>query len=140
MVLGRREPLGVLYQVDAHGQVRDIEHGVIVSNATAFSPDGRWMYFADSHARQIWRYPYDNSTGNVGPREVFIDTAPLKSGADGATVDAEGGLWVALMSPAALERLERELGVYRRLYRGALEMMKAARRREAAKRPLPPAP
>lgn len=39
-----------------------------------------------------------------------------------------------------LERLERELGVYRRLYRGALEMMKAARRREAAKRPLPPAP
>lgn len=104
MVLGRREPLGVLYQLDARGQVREIDHGVIVSNTTAFSPDGQWMYFSDSHARQVWRYPYDTRTGAVGPRQVFIDTAALKSGPDGATVDADGGLWVALVETGQLAR------------------------------------
>ena len=54
--------------------------------------------------RHILRYPYNTATGEVGPREVFIDTAPLNSAPDGATVDAEGGLWVALVQTAQLAR------------------------------------
>lgn len=97
LVLGRHEPHGVLYQLDATGRVKELDRGICVSNATCFSPDGQWLYFADSLARQIWRYRYDPVSGAVGPRQNFIDTAPLGSGPDGATVDDQGRLWVALV-------------------------------------------
>lgn len=102
LVMGRAEPLGALYQVHPDGKVRELDRGFCVSNTTCFSPDGRWLYFADSLADVIWRYPYDSATGAAGPREVFIDTKPLGSGPDGATVDAAGKLWVALVLKAQL--------------------------------------
>ena len=97
LVLGRHEALGRLYQVQPDGAVRVLDEGMCVSNTTCFSPDGRWMYFADSLAQQIWRYAYNPLTGAVGPREVWFDTSALGSGPDGATVDAQGRLWVALV-------------------------------------------
>ena len=110
MVLGRREPLGVLYQLRDEGAnlaVREIDRGFGTSNSTCFSPDGRWLYFSDSHARQVWRYPYDTATGCVlGPREIFIDTRPLESAPDGATVDAEGGVWIALVLTGEVVRCD----------------------------------
>lgn len=103
LVKGRHELLGALYQISG-ASLREIDRGFCVSNTTCFSPDGRWMYFADSLTRHILRYAYNTATGEVGPREVFIDTAPLNSAPDGATVDAEGGLWVALVQTAQLAR------------------------------------
>ena len=97
LVLGRHEQHGVLYQIDSAGQVNELDKGFCVSNTTCFSPDGQWLYFADSLARQIWRYTYDVASGRVGPRELFIDTQPFNSAPDGATVDAEGRLWVAMV-------------------------------------------
>lgn len=102
LVLGRHEQHGVLYQVHPSGRAREIDHGICVSNTTCFSPDGRWMYFSDSLARQIWRYRYDPVTGDTGPREIFVDTSPLNSAPDGATVDAQGRLWVALVLTSEL--------------------------------------
>jgi sugar lactone lactonase YvrE len=102
MVLGRHEPLGVLYQVHASGQVRELDRGIRTSNSTCFSPDGRWMYFADSLAGEVWRYRYDPATGETGPREAFIDARTLGSPPDGATVDAWGRLWVALVRASQL--------------------------------------
>lgn len=103
LVKQRREPLGALYQLSG-ATLREVDRGFCVSNTTCFSPDGRWMYFADSLTRQILRYPYNTATGAVGPREPFIDTEPYHSAPDGATVDAEGGLWVALVQTAQLAR------------------------------------
>ena len=110
MVLGRRDALGVLYQLRDDGdrvEVREIDRGFGTSNSTCFSPDGGWLYFSDSHARQVWRYPYDTARGEVlGPREPFIDTGPLDSAPDGAAVDAEGGLWIALVLTGELARFD----------------------------------
>jgi len=103
LVKKRRDPLGALYQLQGE-RVRELDRGFCVANATCFSPDGRWLYFADSLQRAILRYPYDTATGEIGPREVFINTEPLNSGPDGATVDAEGGIWVALVLTAQLAR------------------------------------
>ncbi|MBO9514230.1 MAG: SMP-30/gluconolactonase/LRE family protein [Variovorax sp.] len=104
MTMGRHEPLGALYQLDATGRVRTLDRGIQVANATCFSPDGRWLYFADTPTHQIRRYPYDPSTGACGPAEPFIDTRALGSPPDGATVDAEGCLWVALVLAGKLVR------------------------------------
>jgi L-arabinonolactonase len=110
MVLGRQETAGVLYQlreVEGRIEIREVDRGFCVSNSTCFSPDGRWLYFADSHARQVWRYPYDTESGRtLGPRELFIDTRPLDTAPDGATVDADGGLWIALVLTGELARFD----------------------------------
>ena len=103
LVKKRHDPLGALYQLQGE-RVRELDRGFCVANATCFSPDGRWLYFADSLQRAILRYSYDTATGEIGPREVFINTEPLNSGPDGATVDAEGGIWVALVLTAQLAR------------------------------------
>ena len=104
LVMGRNEKLGALYQVDAGGKVKEIDRGFAISNGTCFSPDGRWLYFTDSRTRKIMRYSYDPATGETGAPTVFIDTEPLGSAGDGATVDSEGHLWTALVEIGKMGR------------------------------------
>jgi sugar lactone lactonase YvrE len=104
MTLGRAEPEGALYQLAGDRSVATLDRGIMLANATCFSPDGRWLYFADSHTHQIRRYPYDPATGATGASEVFIDTREFGSAPDGATVDSEGHLWVALVQAGQLAR------------------------------------
>lgn len=104
MVLQRHDPEGSLYRLEHDGRVSTlIDGGIAVANATCFSPDGRTLYFADSLAGVIhaWDYALDGILSNA---RVFADTRHLGSGPDGATVDAEGGLWVALVLAARLAR------------------------------------
>lgn len=106
MTVGRREPLGAFYQLDGEGRLKQVERDIHIANATCFSPDGRWLYLADSPAQQIWRYAYDSASGEVGPRQCLIDQAALGKPPDGATVDAEGCLWVAVIRDGRLARFD----------------------------------
>ncbi|NML43066.1 SMP-30/gluconolactonase/LRE family protein [Ramlibacter sp. G-1-2-2] len=106
MTVGRREPLGAFYQLDGRGRLLEIERDIHIANATCFSPDGRWLYLADSVAQQIWRYAYDSEAGTVGPREILVDKDALGKPPDGATVDAEGCLWVAVIRDGRLARFD----------------------------------
>lgn len=97
-------PVGELYQLLPTGQLRTLERGIRVSNCLAFSPDGRTLYFADSLSHQIRRYAYDPVTGEASGMQLLADTTALGSGPDGAAVDAEGHLWVALVMKGQLAR------------------------------------
>lgn len=108
LVIGRNEKLGALYQLDAGGKVKMLDKGFAISNGTCFSSDGRWLYFTDSRTRKIMRYPYDTATGQAGAPTVFIDTEPLGSASDGATVDSEGCLWTALVEIGKMGRFTPE--------------------------------
>ncbi|AVT08209.1 SMP-30/gluconolactonase/LRE family protein [Paracidovorax avenae] len=114
MTLGRMAPEGALYQLGGDA-VRTLDTGIQVANGTCFSPDGRWMYFADSPTHQVRRYAYDPATGDIGPAEVLVDTRPLGSVPDGATVDAEGCLWVALVQNGQLARFTPDGRLERRI-------------------------
>jgi L-arabinonolactonase len=95
---------GVLYRLDPDGTCAPLERGIALSNALCFSPTGDRLYFADSLRNLIWRYDYDAHTGEVSDRQSFAETASLGSVPDGATVDAEGYLWVALPQAQRLAR------------------------------------
>lgn len=97
-------PVGELYQLLPSGQLRTLERGIRVSNTLGFSPDGRKLYFADSLSHQIRTYDYDPVTGQARDMQVFADTTSLGSGPDGAAVDAEGCVWVALVMKGQLAR------------------------------------
>jgi L-arabinonolactonase len=89
-----REPLAGLYRLDPDLSVTQLETGIAVSNGPCWSPDGRTFYFADTWARRIWAYDYDTATGALLSRRIFADfEGHLRGFPDGATVDAEGGVW-----------------------------------------------
>ncbi len=88
-------PIGRLFVFDASGRGKAIDQGFICSNGPAFSPDGRYAYFTDSYAHEIWRYEIDPSSGEIGPRRGFAKIDPADGYPDGMTVDGEGCLWNA---------------------------------------------
>lgn len=96
------EPVGELVRVEADGRAEVLANGIRISNALCFSPDGRTMYFADSLDRFIRAYDYDD--GALANPRVFADTQQFNSGPDGATVDAEGFVWVALVNIGKIAR------------------------------------
>lgn len=94
---------GALFRLDADGATEQLESGIGIGNAICFSPDGDTLYFADSLDGKLRRYAYNQTTGQVGERYHLVDCqANGGSGADGATVDAEGRIWVALVLAQAV--------------------------------------
>jgi L-arabinonolactonase len=98
------DPVGKLWRIGRDGQVDVLESGIRISNALCFSPDGRIMYFADSLERKVRAYPYGPNDNDFGSRQDLIDTSPWDSGPDGATVDAEGCIWVSLVQVGKIAR------------------------------------
>jgi len=94
---GVHPPSGKLFRFAPGRAPEVLANGIEISNAICFSPTGDRLYFADSLRMTIWTYAYDLETGALGPQEVLIDTTALGSAPDGATVDAEGRLWVAMV-------------------------------------------
>jgi sugar lactone lactonase YvrE len=94
---------GRLYRVDK-GRVEALDDNIWVSNGVAWSPDGRTMYFADSHVHTIFAYDYDVAEGRIGQRRVFAETRGQPAIPDGASVDAEGYLWSAAFDGGCLLR------------------------------------
>lgn len=87
----------------AHGAISTEERGVSISNGLCWSPDGTICYFADSIRQVMWQYRVDAS-GRLGMRREFAvfdgSTCP-----DGATVDAEGYVWVTVWGGGRVLRL-----------------------------------
>lgn len=102
------DPLGRLYRVQPDGRTTAHASGIRISNALCFSPDGRTMYFADSFDRALRVYDYDPADGPAAEPRALIDTSPTGSGPDGATVDVEGGIWVALIQAGKIGRYTPE--------------------------------
>lgn len=96
---------GRLYRLDPDLSLHVLDEGIICSNGPCWSPDGSTLYFTDTWTGEQWTYAYDTATGTVGERRTRnrIDTAD-GGAADGATVDAEGYLWQALVYAGQLVR------------------------------------
>jgi sugar lactone lactonase YvrE len=93
----RTRPGGAFYRLEAGKLQRETLIGdLTISNALAWSPDGRVMYHADTPRQQVYAYDYDTATGTVSNRRLFLDLSRSDEKPDGATVDSAGNYWVAL--------------------------------------------
>jgi sugar lactone lactonase YvrE len=89
-------PSGALYRLDPDLSCHRMLDGVVCSNALCWSPDGRTMYHADTCHRVVWAWDSDPGRGEIANRRVFVQFIGDDEGApDGATVDAEGFVWLA---------------------------------------------
>ena len=81
---------------------------IAVANGLAFSPDGRTLYAASTSWRRVRAYDLDPATGEIanGRDFVVLDADGTVAGGhlDGATVDAEGGYWLAIVGVGELRR------------------------------------
>ncbi len=97
---------GRLYRFDPDGSYRVVDEGFGCANGMGFTPDRKHLYFTDSPTGRIYRYAYDQRTGDLSHREVFYEapgTIP-----DGMTVDAEGYLWSAQWDGYSVLRIDPE--------------------------------
>jgi sugar lactone lactonase YvrE len=98
---GSRVPDGSLYRFDPDHVLQHVLPGITVPNSLCWAPDGRTMYFSDSHARVIWAFDFKD--GEPGGRRVFATIEP-PAVPDGATVDRDGFVWCALYHGGAIAR------------------------------------
>lgn len=92
---------GALYRLAPDGSVATLLTGVTVSNGLCWSPDGSCAYYVDSATRAVDVLTVDLQVPAVTERRrlAVLDDTP-----DGLTVDAEGGVWVALFGGSAVHR------------------------------------
>jgi L-arabinonolactonase len=94
---------GALFRMDK-SSLAPVIPGISVSNGLAFSPDGRVMYAADSPTRTVEAFDLDPTRGEISNRRIFVRLLDGEGFPDGATVDAEGGYWLAAVGASALRR------------------------------------
>jgi L-arabinonolactonase len=99
-------PTGALYRLDPDLSCHRVVDGLVVSNALCWSPDGRTMYHADSALRTVWAWDCDPARGEIANRRVFVRLEEGPGAPDGATVDAEGFVWLAHWDGWRLTRLD----------------------------------
>jgi sugar lactone lactonase YvrE len=99
-----RAGAGALYRLDPAGTVTVVLEGVTISNGLDWSLDERRMYYIDSGTRRIDVFDWDLKKGQLSNRRPFVPF-PVQAGIpDGLTLDADGGVWVALWGGGALHR------------------------------------
>ena len=109
------DPLGALHQLSGDGTHRVLARDIRIGNGVCLSPDGGTLYFTDTPARRIMACDYDPGTGKAAAPRLHVDTEPLGSGVDGATVDREGNIWAAFINSAEIACLAPDGRLLQRL-------------------------
>ena len=104
MALDERSSVAALYRVDSHLGVTTMLTGTTISNGLGWSPSGDRFYFIDSPTRRVDVFDFDPESGALEGRRRFAAVEVEGAVPDGLSVDAEGGVWVALHGGWGLRR------------------------------------
>ena len=102
MAYDKRPGAAALYRLDPDLSVRPVLYGVTISNGLDWSPDGSLAYYNDTDTHSIAVFDYDRDAGLTGMRAfTLMEDNELP---DGLTVDAQGGVWVAINGSGEVRR------------------------------------
>lgn len=82
----------------------------VIPNGSAFSPDGKRFYCADSHRdiRMLWMFDYDIDAGVLSNKRPFADLRNVVGRPDGAAVDTDGCYWICGIDESCIMRFTPE--------------------------------
>jgi sugar lactone lactonase YvrE len=103
MAIDRRPGAGSLYRLDPDRSVQKVVGGVTISNGLDWSPDGALAYYNDTETYRVAVFDYDRESGLTN-RRSFVEVPRDLGRPDGLTVDADGGVWVALNHSGTVRR------------------------------------
>ena len=103
MAYAKTPGAGALYRLDADRSTHVVLEGVTISNGLEWSPDGSRAYYNDTDTYRVDVFDYDRDAGLVN-RRPFVRLEQGEGRPDGLTVDAEGGVWVALNHSGTVRR------------------------------------
>jgi sugar lactone lactonase YvrE len=99
-----REPSGgALYRLDPDRSVHVVIQDVTISNGIDWSPDGSLTYHIDTATNRVDVFDYDLQAG-LTRRRPFAGVPQSHGAPDGLTVDADGGVWIALNGGGSVRR------------------------------------
>jgi len=97
---------GRLARLDAGGLNELPIDAMYTPNGLAFDPDGRGVWWSDSHplSQRIWHAPLHDD-GSVGRPRLVLDMRALPGRPDGAAVDVDGAYWICANDGGRILRL-----------------------------------
>ncbi len=95
---------GALYRFDPDGSITRVLDGVTISNGIVWTPAGDLVYYIDSGTGRVDAFDYDLDRAELADRRPVVSVPAEVGMPDGLTLDAEGGLWVALWGGGAVHR------------------------------------
>ncbi len=98
-------PDATVYRLTPAGEIAPMAGGMLTCNGTAFSPDGRTLYYSDTPRHVIYAADLDPASGDISNPRVFHLFPEGHGRPDGASVDADGCYWSALYDGARVARL-----------------------------------
>ncbi len=95
---------GRLYRLAPDGSISELLTGVAVSNGLDWTDDRRSFYYVDSPSGGVDLFDTDPASGALLRRRRFVDIPAAQGSADGLTIDADGGVWVAVWGSGEVRR------------------------------------
>ena len=94
---------GDLFVRQLDGTVEVALAGVTISNGLSFGPEPDTAYYVDTATQAVVQLSMD-ARGHVASQRTVVEVPSDLGAPDGLTVDAEGGIWVALWDGGAVHR------------------------------------
>jgi sugar lactone lactonase YvrE len=97
---------GTLYRLALDGTVSVALSGTTISNGMVWSLDETQVYYIDTPTARVDVFDFDPVAGALLDRRPVVHIDTEIGHPDGMTIDAEGGLWVALWDGRAVHRYD----------------------------------
>ena len=81
-----------------------IVDGIWLGNGLDWSPDDRTFYLVDTLAQTVDAFDFDLDAGALTGRRPFVEIDAKLGSPDGLTVDADGGVWLAIYGGGRVHR------------------------------------
>ena len=96
---------GSLYRLH-RGRLTRLRSNLTIPNAICFSADGQFAWFTDTVTGVVMRWSLDSEGWPQGEPQPWADFSSTTGNPDGAVVDSEGCLWLALWGAGRVVRLD----------------------------------
>ncbi|EPC02952.1 hypothetical protein L861_21790 [Litchfieldella anticariensis FP35 = DSM 16096] len=95
---------GSLYRLH-RGELVKLRDGLTIPNAICFSPLGERAYFADTARDIVYCWALDHEGWPLGEPIPWLDCTQWGGSPDGAVIDRDGAMWLALWGAGKVVRL-----------------------------------